>query len=58
MAPHEHEFHESEIEIPGPPGLLRPQTVRFSAGGSCRTGEPLQPLLTGYGSHGNCLATD
>gem|GEM_PF-1899400 len=49
-----------------PPGLLRPQTTRFSAVGSCqagdsipsRSGELLQPLLTDYGSHGYCLATD
>jgi len=49
-----------------PPGLLRPQTPRFSAVGSrqagdsipSRSGELLQPLLTGYGSQGNCSATD
>ena len=66
MAPNEHEFHESEIEIPGPPGLIRPQTVRFSAVGSCqaedsipsRSGELLQPLPMGYGLQGNCSATD
>jgi len=54
MAPNEHEFHESEIEIPDPPGLIRPQTVRFSAVGSyqagdsipSRTGEPSPSLLT------------
>jgi len=41
-----------------PPGLLRPQTPRFSAVGPCRTGKPSPSLLTGYGSQGNCSATD
>jgi len=57
MAPNEPEFHESDQKFLTP-GLLRPQTPRFSAVGSCRTGEPSPSLLTGYGSQGNCSATD
>jgi len=65
MAPNGHEFHESDQKFLTP-GLLRPQTTRFSAVGSCqagdsipsRSGELLQPLLMGYGSQGNCSATD
>ena len=45
-APNEHEFHESKIEIPGPPELLHPQTTRFSAPGSCQAGDSI-PSRTG-----------
>ena len=36
----------NKIRNSWPPGLLRPQTTRFSAVGSCRTGEPSPSLLT------------
>jgi len=57
MAPNEHEFHESDQKFLAP-GAATSSNTALKRGWLVSTREPSPSLLTGYGSQGNCSATD